>query len=95
MGLKVNTGLRCYCREPEDRRDSPELGGQFNQGESAMLVDMELREELSYYCMVTKQTQERAANQALKEMLQRIDSDPVMKERIDRARELKRLMAEL
>ena len=60
-----------------------------------MLVDMELREELSYYCMVTKQTQERAANQALREMLQRIDTDPVMKERIDKARELKRLMAEL
>ena len=39
-----------------------------------MLVDMEIREQLSYYCMVTKQTQEKAANQALREMLERCDS---------------------
>lgn len=57
-----------------------------------MLVDMEIREQLSYYCMVTKQTQEKAANQALREMLERCDSDPVIKERMDRAKELKAAM---
>lgn len=60
-----------------------------------MLVDMEIREKLSYYCMVTKQTQENAANHALRELLQRCDSDPVIKERMDRAKELKQLMSEL
>ena len=41
------------------------------------------------YCLVTKQTQERAANQALREMLERSENDPVMKERLDRAKSLK------
>ena len=58
-----------------------------------MLVDMEIREQLSYYCMVTKQTQERAANVAIREMLQRIEThDPVMCQRIERAKELKAAM---
>jgi hypothetical protein len=58
-----------------------------------MLVDIEIREQLSYYCMVTKQTQERAANVAIREMLQRIESDdPVMKERMDKAKQLKTAM---
>jgi hypothetical protein len=34
-----------------------------------MLVDVEIRERLSHYCMVTKPTQEKAANVALREML--------------------------
>jgi hypothetical protein len=57
-----------------------------------MLVDMELREKLSYYCMVTKQTQEKAANVAIREMLQRLDSDPEMCQRMDRAKSLKAAM---
>jgi len=60
-----------------------------------MLVDIELRERLSYYCMITKQTQEKAANHALRELLERCDSDPVMKERMDRAKMLKAEMAAL
>jgi hypothetical protein len=34
-----------------------------------MLVDAEIRERLSHYCMVTKQTQEKVANVAFREML--------------------------
>lgn len=54
-----------------------------------MLVDIELREALSYYCMVTKQTQEKAANQALREMLKRAEGDSHLKERMERAKHLK------
>jgi hypothetical protein len=45
--------------------------------------------------MVTKQTQEKAANQALREMLQRCEADPVIKERMDRAKMLKEEFAKL
>jgi hypothetical protein len=45
--------------------------------------------------MVTKQTQERAANQALRELLQRAEGDPAMKERIERAKNLKAMMDNL
>ncbi len=57
-----------------------------------MQVDVEIREQLSYYCMVTKQTQERAANVALREMLQRCESDPDMSQRMEHARTLKAAM---
>lgn len=60
-----------------------------------MLVDVEIRERLSYYCLVTKQTQERAANQALREMLQRAESDPEVKERMVRAKALKEALLSL
>jgi hypothetical protein len=60
-----------------------------------MLVDVELRERLSLFCMVTKQTQERAANVAMREMLARCEGDPVMKERMDRAKTLKEAMENL
>jgi hypothetical protein len=60
-----------------------------------VLVDVELRERLSYYCMVTKQTQEKAANLALRELLQQAENDPVMKERMDRAKTLKEEFAKL
>jgi hypothetical protein len=60
-----------------------------------MLVDIELRERLSFYCMVTRQRQEKAANLAIRELLDRCDSDPVMKERMDRARSLKEMLAAL
>jgi hypothetical protein len=52
-------------------------------------VDVEIRERLANYCLVTKQTQERAANQALREMLERAENDVEMKERIERAKSLK------
>ena len=60
-----------------------------------MLVDVEIRERLNYFCKVTKQTQEKAANQALREMLERCDSDPLMKQRMDRAKELQEAMDNL
>jgi hypothetical protein len=60
-----------------------------------MQVDVEIREQLSYYCMVTKQTQEKAANQALRELLERCESDPTMKGRMDRAKMLKAEMENL
>lgn len=60
-----------------------------------MQVDVELRERLSYYCMITKQRQEQAANVAIREMLERCESDPVMKARLDRARELQAALANL
>lgn len=53
-----------------------------------MLVDTEIRERLSHYCMVTKQTQEKAANQALRQLLERAEQDPELKARMDRAKEL-------
>ena len=60
-----------------------------------MLVDVEIRETLTYYCMVTKQTQERAANQALREMLSRAEQDPIVKQKMDRAKDLKLQLASL
>jgi hypothetical protein len=57
-----------------------------------MLVDVEIRERLNHFCKVTKQTQERAANQAMREMLERCDADPLMKQRMDRAKELQEAM---
>jgi transposase-like protein len=57
-----------------------------------MQVDVDLRERLSYYCLVTKKRQEQAANIAIREMLDRCDSDPEFKERMDRARTLKAAM---
>jgi len=60
-----------------------------------MLVDVELREKLSLYCMISKQTQAEAANQAIKEMLERCENDRTIKERMDRAKELKAMLANL
>lgn len=60
-----------------------------------MLVDVEIRERLSYFCTVTKQTQERAANQALREMLARCEEDPTMKAKMDRVKALKQELASL
>lgn len=60
-----------------------------------MLVDIEIRERLSHYCLITKQTQERAANQALRELLDRAENDPAMRERMDKAKALKEAMAAL
>jgi transposase-like protein len=60
-----------------------------------MLVDVELRERLADYCLVTKQRQEKAANVAIRELLERCEADPTMKERMDKARALKEAMAAL
>lgn len=54
-----------------------------------MLVDVELRERLSHFCTITKQTQEAAANKAIREMLDRLEHDPAMKQRMDRVAELR------
>lgn len=60
-----------------------------------MQVDVELRERLSYYCMVTKLRQEQAANVAIREMLDRCETDVEFKARLDKARELKEALAAL
>jgi hypothetical protein len=53
-----------------------------------MIVDVEIRERLSYFCMVRKLTQEKAANLALREMLARCEEDPELKAKMDRVKEL-------
>lgn len=53
-----------------------------------MLLAKELRERVNNLCRVTKQTQEQVANQAIGELLDRVDKDPVLKARIERAKEL-------
>jgi hypothetical protein len=60
-----------------------------------VLVDVELRERLADYCLVTKQRQEKAANVAIRELLERAEKDPLMKERMDRAKSLKEALASL
>jgi hypothetical protein len=45
--------------------------------------------------LVTKKTQEQAANQAIGEMLDRLEQDPAMKQRMDRAKELQAMMENL
>jgi RNA binding exosome subunit len=60
-----------------------------------MVVDIDIREQLSYFCMVNKLTQEKAANVALREMLERVDQDPELKARMDRAKALKEELASL
>ena len=65
------------------------IGSSIQKGAIKMLVDVEIRERLSYFCIITKQTQERAANQALREMLDRCENDPLMSERMNRAKALR------
>lgn len=60
-----------------------------------MLVDVEIRERLNYFCRITHQTQERAANQALREMLERAEAEPITRERMLRAKELMSQLQEL
>jgi hypothetical protein len=60
-----------------------------------MLVDVGIRERLSHYCTVTKQTQEKAANQALREVLERAEQDPLMRVKMDRVKMLKEELASL
>jgi hypothetical protein len=44
---------------------------------------------------VTKQTQEKAANVALREMLARCDEDPTLKAKMDRVKALKEELANI
>ena len=60
-----------------------------------MLVAKEYREKLALYQLVTKKTQEQAANQAIGEMLERVERDPEMKTRMDRAQALQQELASL
>jgi hypothetical protein len=60
-----------------------------------MIVDAEIRERLSHYCTVAKLTQEKAANLALREMLERCEQDPTLKGKMDRVKALKEELASL
>jgi hypothetical protein len=60
-----------------------------------MLVDVDIRERLNLYCTVTKQTQVKAANVALRELLARAEEDPTMKAKMDRVAEVKAELASL
>jgi hypothetical protein len=60
-----------------------------------MIVDLDIREKLGYFCTLTKQTQEKAANQALREMLQRAEQDTTMKAKMDRVAAIKAELASL
>jgi hypothetical protein len=60
-----------------------------------MVIAKEHRERLALYCMVRKCTQEQAVNEMVGEALQRIEQDPAMKQRMERAKELQEAMAAL
>jgi hypothetical protein len=60
-----------------------------------MLVAKEHREKLALYQLVTKQSQEQAANKAIGEMLKRIEQDPEMTARMQRAKELQAELASI
>jgi hypothetical protein len=60
-----------------------------------MIVDTDIRERLSLYCTVTKRNQMQAANQALREMLERAEQDPTMKAKMDRVAEIKAELASI
>ena len=60
-----------------------------------MIVDVKIRERLSYFCMVNKLTQMQAANLALCELLERAEDDPQMRQRMDRAEALHKELASL
>jgi hypothetical protein len=57
-----------------------------------MLVAPEHREKLTNYCLVKKVTQEVAVNEMIGQALERMDQDPALKAKLDKA---KRLKAEL
>ena len=60
-----------------------------------MIVDTAIRERLSHYCTVTKQTQMKAANQALRLLLEQAEQDPVMKAKMDRVAEIQAELASI
>lgn len=53
-----------------------------------MLIAKEHRERLAHYCLVRKVTQEVAVNEMVGQALGRIEQDPVLKAKLDKAREL-------
>jgi hypothetical protein len=53
-----------------------------------MIIAKEHRERLAHYCLVRKVTQEDAVNEMVAEGLKRVEEDPAMKKRLDRAKEL-------
>ena len=60
-----------------------------------MIVDVEIRERLSHYCTVTKLTQEKAANAALRLLLEQAEQDPTLKTKMDRVKAIKEELASL
>lgn len=58
-----------------------------------MVVDLDIRARLSDYCTVNKLTQEKAANLALRHLLQHADEDAVLKAKMDRVRVIKEELA--
>ena len=60
-----------------------------------MLVDVEIRKRLSHFCLVKKLTQEKAANKALREILERCEQGPLLKAKMDRVQALKDELASL
>jgi hypothetical protein len=60
-----------------------------------MIVDVEIRERLSHYCTVTKLTQEKAANAALRLLLEQAEQDQTLKTKMDRVKAIKEELASL
>ena len=85
-------GMQAFSKSLNKQRDGS--WDSFKR-ENTMLIDVAIRERRSDFCMITKQTQERAANQALRERLERCEQDPVMKERLHKAKALKEALANL
>ena len=54
-----------------------------------MLIAPQHRDKLNTYCMVRKVNQEVAVKEMIGEALERFEQDPVVKAKLDRARELK------
>lgn len=60
-----------------------------------MIVDVDIRERLSLFCTINKLNQEKAANIALRQMLERAEQDPSLKAKMDRVAALKAELASI
>jgi hypothetical protein len=60
-----------------------------------MIVDVEIRERLSHYCTVNKLSQEKAANLALRQMLERAEADQTLRSKMDRVKAIKEELASI
>jgi hypothetical protein len=87
--------VRTIDKTRQTRQTALDGASQFRLEKPTMVVDIDIREQLSYFCMVNKLTQEKAANVALREMLERVDQDPELKARMNRAKELHEAMKNL
>jgi hypothetical protein len=58
-------------------------------------LTLKIRERLSHYCTVTKLTQEKAANAALRLLLEQAEQDPTLKAKMDRVKAIKEELASL